>query len=117
MKNSIIIASVVCSAVMLVLIAKGIIYKPIDNTVDETPVEATVTAEADRSDIIIPKKTQYIIKEYDNMIGVFRKGAGKPFRIIETYLFTLPYADRLMLSEGFTVSEDNLYKIVEDYTG
>lgn len=60
---------------------------------------------------------QYVVKKYNDVIGIFRAGAGKPIRILETFVFTLPFADRIMLSEGICVNEENLYKIVEDYTG
>jgi len=58
----------------------------------------------------------YLIKKYGEKIGVFRKGAGKPFRIIDTFVFTLPQNDVSMLSHGFTVYENELVGIVEDYT-
>ena len=70
------------------------------------------------SDEVTEEKTKdtYLIKKYGEKIGVFRKGAGKPFRIIDTFVFTLPQNDVSMLSHGFTVYENELVGIVEDYT-
>ncbi len=59
----------------------------------------------------------YIIREYNERIGIFRIGAGIPFRIIDTFVFTLPHQDAVLLSHGFTVYENELAGIVEDYTG
>ena len=58
----------------------------------------------------------YLIKKYGEKIGVFRKGAGKPFKIIDTFVFTLPQNDISMLSHGFTVYENELVGIFEDYS-
>ena len=71
------------------------------------------------SDSVIETESRdtYIIKKYGEKIGVFREGAGKPFRIIDTFVFTLPQNDVTMLSHGFAVYEHELVGIVEDYTG
>lgn len=83
-----------------------------DITKEEAEISETAYATAET-----PRTNTIFIKEYNEKIGIFRKGAGKPFLIIETFVFTLPPADMDMLSCGFTVPEEKLSCVMEDYTG
>lgn len=117
MKKFIIIMTVICVASASIVgtaMLKNDELPKIENT--NSTIEDKLSEAFERLPESVAKK-QYVIKEYNEKIGIFRKGAGKPVRVLETFVFTLPCADRIMLSAGFTVSEENLYKIVEDYTG
>lgn len=57
----------------------------------------------------------YVVKEYDGMVAVFEKGENKPFRITDTYVSSLPQADRDNLKNGIEVtSKEKLRRLVED---
>ena len=58
----------------------------------------------------------WIIREYEERIGVFSEG-GELVKVIDVYTKTLPEADRRLLREGIRVtSEKQLYSIIEDYS-
>lgn len=60
----------------------------------------------------------YLLKEYNGKIGVFRIGNAEPFRILETYVATLPVLDQSELKNGIYLhSEAELKSVIEDYTG
>ena len=103
------------AAALLIVVSSSYIISQNKDTLTPKPekvkeVISTTVTESEPNDT-------YLIKKYGEKIGVFRKGAGKPFRIIDTFVFTLPQNDVTMLSHGFTVYEDELVGIVEDYTG
>ena len=57
----------------------------------------------------------FLIKERDGKIGIF-DSEGKLLRIIETYIKSLPEAERTAIEEGYDVySEKELYSIIEAY--
>lgn len=64
----------------------------------------------------ISEEEYYTVKKSGEKIGVF-DSENKPYLQIETYVFTLPEADRTMLEEGFKVRNGEIVHIIEDYTG
>ena len=63
-----------------------------------------------------PSEERWIVKEYMGQIGIFRAD-GTLEQLIDTYVKTLPKADRDLLGEGFEVqSKDALYSVIEDYS-
>lgn len=64
----------------------------------------------------VTEEYQFLIKEYDEKIGIFRTGEEKPFSVIGVYVSTLPQVDRMELQAGITVqSEVQLRQLIEDY--
>lgn len=59
---------------------------------------------------------QYMLKEHDEQIGVYRTGEVMPFKMLDVYTFNLPVADQYELVEGIFVQDDKkLQTIIEDY--
>ncbi len=63
------------------------------------------------------KKTEdFIIKEYNGSVAVFKNGKDLPFKTTETMVADLPTADRELLKKGINVaSTEELSRILEDY--
>ena len=58
----------------------------------------------------------WIVKEYEGKIGIFQAD-GTLIYTIDTYVKTLPEADRRLLGEGLTVqTRSELNAIIEDYS-
>ncbi len=60
---------------------------------------------------------EYTVKEFNDKVAIFATGEGSPDLILDVYVFTLPEADRKMLSAGFRVSKSEITGVIEDYTG
>lgn len=59
---------------------------------------------------------KWIVKEHEGRIGIFSED-GELYDVIDTYIKTLPEADRRMLGEGIEISSrDELNSIIEDYS-
>lgn len=59
---------------------------------------------------------QYVLKEYDEQIGVFKANEDMPFRMLNVYTFNLPIVDQYELKEGVLVQDDEKLRIIiEDY--
>ncbi len=112
----------ILSAALLLVSASSYFLFSSGNNIQKPSVlnhETKDNTDKNYTDVMAETETvnTYVIKKYGEKIGVFRKGAGKPFRVIDTFVFTLPKTDIVMLSRGFTVYETELSGIVEDYTG
>jgi len=58
------------------------------------------------------------LRIHEGKIGIFPSGEEVPTQILNVYVFTLPYADRLALNSGIRVySEKALRSLIEDFTG
>jgi len=56
------------------------------------------------------------VAEYNGRIGIFSSD-GTLLQMLETYVKTLPEADRTALREGILISsEEELYSVIEAYT-
>lgn len=59
---------------------------------------------------------RYVLKEYEEKIGVYRQGEETPFRTIDVYVSTLPSVDQTELQNGIYIqSEEKLRSLIEDY--
>lgn len=59
---------------------------------------------------------EYVIKEYDNRIGVYYMGDTIPFRVEQVYVAYLPEKDRSELRCGIYITGDiAMEKRLEDY--
>ncbi|MBO5938573.1 MAG: hypothetical protein J6Q82_03635 [Clostridia bacterium] len=59
---------------------------------------------------------EYLVKEYRGQIGVFSMD-GTLLEILDTYVKTLPEADRALLGEGISVkTKAELNALIEDYS-
>ena len=60
--------------------------------------------------------TGYLVKEYQGQIGIFSSD-GTLLEILDTYVKTLPEADRTLLGEGIWVkTREELNSLIEDYS-
>lgn len=60
---------------------------------------------------------EYLLKEYQERIGVFRKGADTPEMMLNVYVYHLPKYDQQMLKEGIPAKDyQQLVSLMEDYT-
>ena len=58
----------------------------------------------------------YLVKEYRGQIGIF-SADGTLLEILDTYIKTLPEADRALLGEGIWVeTREALNSLIEDYS-
>jgi len=58
----------------------------------------------------------YLVKEYHGQIGIFSSD-GSLLEILDTYVKTLPEADRTLLGEGIWVTtREELNSLIEDYS-
>lgn len=58
----------------------------------------------------------YILKEYENKIGVYKANETEPFKVIDVYVNNLPSVDQYELKSGISVqNDDKLRMIIEDY--
>ncbi len=58
----------------------------------------------------------WIVKEYEEMIGIFDENGGLVYSL-DVYVKTLPEADRKLLREGIRItSEKQLRALIEDYS-
>ena len=82
------------------------VYLPQEETSPETDNEPTSETVSE----------EYLIKEYRGQIGIF-SAEGKLLEIIDTYVKTLPEADRALLGEGISVkTKAELNSLIEDYS-
>jgi hypothetical protein len=59
---------------------------------------------------------RYVVKEYHGQIGIFSSD-GTLLEILDTYVKTLPDADRALLGEGIWVeTREALNALIEDYS-
>lgn len=59
---------------------------------------------------------EYLIKLYNEKIGVFTKD-DILLQVIDVYTKTLPKKDQDLLEKGFNINSNDLNKLIEDYTG
>ena len=73
---------------------------------------------SDESDTALPDtgSVGWILKEHHGQIGIFQKD-GTLIQVLDTYIKTLPKADRGMLGEGiYADTEEELRDLIEDYS-
>ena len=75
--------------------------------------------EDDESESITPPQSEterYVVKEYHGQIGIFSSD-GTLLEVLDTYVKTLPEADRALLGEGIWVeTREALNALIEDYS-
>lgn len=65
-------------------------------------------------EVLPVEKTVYTVKEYNGKIAIYENDAL--IYTLDRYVFTLPEYDKKLLSSGIVVStEEELYKIIEEY--
>lgn len=63
-----------------------------------------------------PTEHEYVLKDSNGKVAVYKIGEYEPYMILEVYTSTLPYVDRMSLLEGITViGDENLRQIIEDF--
>lgn len=96
---------IIQSVVMLVIVTIGAI---------------NITADYQTAKIAAQNKnaTPYLLKEYNEKIGVFRYNNETPQRTLDVYVESLPKADRIQLETGIPAnSESELQQLIEDFDG
>lgn len=107
MKKFIIIPAFILSLLVLIVAVKSIDNASVEKTRVVSPLESSTE---DLSVI-------YVLKEYDDSLGVFKPNYETPERIIDTVIVsTLNEYDQLLLKNGIEVhSEEELQSLIEDY--
>lgn len=60
----------------------------------------------------------FLLAESNGKIAVYKNGENEPFCILEVQVNELPERDRQLLQSGIAVQgEEELYSLIEDYTG
>lgn len=63
-----------------------------------------------------PSEHEYLLKDSNGKIAVYKANEYDPYIILDVYTNTLPYVDRQNLLEGITIlGDDNLRSIIEDF--
>ena len=62
-------------------------------------------------------RSLFTVKANGEKIGVYASANDKLFLSLDTYLFTLPEKDRVLIENGFSVDKNEVFHVVEDYTG
>ena len=58
----------------------------------------------------------WVVKEYEGRIGIFNR-EGVLLYVLDTYVKTLPAADKRLLGEGIVIeTQAELMSLIEDYT-
>ena len=80
------------------------VYLPQEENESELPLPET------------PETSGYLVKEYRGQIGIF-SADGTLLESLDTYIKTLPEADRTLLGEGIWVeTREALNSLIEDYS-
>ena len=84
------------------------VYLPQEDSTPESEAESDSEAEK--------KEEEYLVREYRGQIGVF-SADGTLLEILDTYVKTLPEADRALLGEGISIkTKEELNSLIEDYS-
>ncbi len=63
-------------------------------------------------------KEEYVVKEYNKKVAVFKQGEKEPYEILDIDVTSLPMADREALKDGISFKDTKkLSKLIEDYDG
>lgn len=107
MKKILIIPCAILSLLVLIVAVKSI-----DNaSVEKTRAATYSETQSEEMDVI------YIVKEYNDALGIFKPNYETPTRVIDTIIVsTLNEYDQLLLENGIEVhSEEELLSLIEDY--
>ena len=123
MKNKkLYITTAIISLIFLILISATAIAFSIslkrndDQEPSAPPNEVFIYVTETDTDTAEEEEFTRIVREYEGQIGIF-DGENRLQRVLDTYVKTLPSADREQLREGITVkSEKELYSIIEAYS-
>ena len=115
-------------ALLLFVIFSGttvILLHELRNTPEKTPetqieeIYVYLPQEDRESSQETPSETEtrgYLVKEYHGQIGIFSFD-GRLLELLDTYVKTLPEADRTLLGEGIWVeTREALNSLIEDYS-
>lgn len=58
----------------------------------------------------------YTLKDHNGRIALFRSGEDKPKEIYDIFTDSLPQADSEKIKMGITATEDEIKKLLADYT-
>lgn len=62
--------------------------------------------------------TEYIMRDYNGKVAVFREGANTPDEVFDVFTNSLPPDEHERLINGITIQGDEeLQKMIEAYTG
>ena len=125
-KNGILTLTTIYTLIMLLILACAIIL--LTNTLRKQAISLptaetkniyvyiTETPEHSHSEESVSQPIGWIVKEHRGRIGIFDQ-EGTLISILDTYVKTLPDADRSLLGEGIKIeTEAQLYALIEDYT-
>lgn len=100
----------ICAVVLVGAIALLIWMPTLQNT-NTSPQSQTETESTP-----VPTANGYTIKEYNGGIAVFSDADGKPFRITDVDIRTLPEQDQEDLKNGIHVNGlEEVNRLMEDY--
>ena len=76
-----------------------------------------VSTEPPAEDVISPVARMYVLGEKDGKIAVFASDGYTVVDILDTYIYSLPAADREAIRAGVSVySVNELVSLIQDYT-
>ena len=88
-----------------------------DEKISEEPIYVYLEKDAvDTAEESLPPLLGYYAREYRDKIGIFYVD-GSLYQVLDTYVKTLPEADRSLLKEGIYLEDEKALRgLIEDYT-
>ena len=88
-----------------------------DEKISEEPIYVYLEKDTlDTDEESLPPLLGYYAREYRDKIGIFYVD-GSLYQVLDTYVKTLPEADRSMLREGIYLEDEKALRgLIEDYT-
>ena len=116
------ILSLCCAAVALIAaitipiqLSEATEPAPVSDIAVHEPVSSVPVAASSKAQ---PELAGYIVREYEDMIGVFVDDSDNPVQVYEVDVNSLPDLDRELLAQGMYAFDDAaLQRLLEDYTG
>lgn len=88
-----------------------------DEKISEEPIYVYLEKDTlDTDEESLPPLLGYYAREYRDKIGIFYVD-GSLYQVLDTYVKTLPEADRSLLKEGIYLEDEKALRgLIEDYT-
>ncbi|MGN1411307.1 MAG: hypothetical protein ACI4WH_02200 [Oscillospiraceae bacterium] len=107
-KVSLLNISIVVIGLVISFVILGMAYNDVDNVTEADTINTTVPIE---------ERSGFMLKIYDDKIGVFRTPSETPYSYLDTDISYLNEYDRELLSNGIEVTtEEELKSLIEDLT-
>ena len=75
-----------------------------------------IAKNTDSADINETSGVEYVLKDYDGRLAVFKSGLDKPEMVFDVFVKNLPQYDQTALQKGIAAKDiEELNRLIEDY--